>query len=105
MDYIYLNVLNLEDQDDETMTNMSFFIIDDISHKDLLKSVINIDNLSKCLIVIMLNLEEPWNVLQDFNEWYNLLTEIVQDLKIPLAQYDQLKENLKQKVKKSRVNF
>ncbi|EAR92881.3 cytoplasmic dynein 1 light intermediate chain 1 (macronuclear) [Tetrahymena thermophila SB210] len=91
LDYVYLNVKNLDDQDEDTMAKLGFYIIDEETQSQLLPIVLKQNTVKDTLITIMLDLSEPWTFMEQLDKWIEMITNHLQSLQINLETLDQMR--------------
>ncbi|KAL4490863.1 hypothetical protein ABPG72_008599 [Tetrahymena utriculariae] len=91
LDYVYLNVKNLDDQDEDTMAKLGVYIIDEETQNQLLPIVLKQNTVKDTLITIMLDLSEPWTFMEQLDKWIEMITNHFQSLQISLEILDQMR--------------
>ncbi|KAL4451029.1 hypothetical protein ABPG74_021351 [Tetrahymena malaccensis] len=91
LDYVYLNVKNLDDQDEDTMAKLGVYIIDEETQNQLLPIVLKQNTVKDTLITIMLDLSEPWTFMEQLDKWIEMITNHLQSLQISLETLDQMR--------------
>ncbi|EGR30364.1 light intermediate polypeptide 2, putative [Ichthyophthirius multifiliis] len=99
MEYIYLNVKNIDDLDDETMAKLNFYVIDNYDKIDLIQLVLNQNQLKDTSIVIITDLSQPWNIMEELDLWINSINKLLQSLNISLDTLDQMKDKVEKQVR------
>ncbi|KRX01134.1 P-loop containing nucleoside triphosphate hydrolase [Pseudocohnilembus persalinus] len=97
LNYVYLNVKNQEEQDDQTNAKIGIHILDDPEQQQLLKQIINQKLLENSVLVIMLDLNQPGDFIEQINKWLDVFTESKQGVEMSINQLDEMKvkvENL-----------
>lgn len=58
-----------------------------------MKKVFQPEYLTKCIAVIALNCEEPWNMAKDMEKWIAVLMDILEEhmKEVPLSQQDAMR--------------
>ncbi len=81
IDSAFLYVRDLSDKDaalggitsDESYPKMSVWTIQDIEKKELLKLALRPQDLAKMCAVIVLDFDEPWEMMNSLHKWMSVL--------------------------------
>lgn len=86
---------------DENLPKMNVWVLQDQEKGDLLKQVIKADDLQNTCAIIVLDFDQPWEMMNALTRWLSVLSESVLDLMktLPLATQDKMKERVSQYIK------
>ncbi len=109
IDSAFLYVKDLSDKDtvvggvtsDENLPKMNVWMLQDEEKKDLLKRVLRAEDLLSMCAMIVLDFEEPWEMMNSLHKWLSVLSETVFALQpdLPLEVQNQMKEHIANYIK------
>lgn len=104
IDFGFLYVKDMTEKDavstivtsDDNLPRMNIWMLQDTEKADLLKMVLNEKNLEYTAAVIVLDFDQPWEMVNSLNKWLSLLNETVLGIirKLPLQEQDELKKRM-----------
>ena len=101
LDAAFLLARDLSDQDaTEALTRINVWMLQEPSKADLLRAVIKPSDLALTAAVVLLDLAEPWELMNSLFKWAEVLRELVFKLlpDLPRAEQEALKEKIKNHV-------
>ena len=109
IDFEFLYVKDMSERDalqslvtsDDNLPRMNMWVLQDSEKADLLKLVIKPDQLEYTAALIVLDFDQPWEMMEQLTKWTRLLTEVLQSFMkdIPLEQRDMLKNRIARHIK------
>ena len=109
LDFGFLYVKDMSEKDaiqtvvtaDDNLPRMNVWILQDTEKADLLKMVVKPDNLEYTSALIVLDFDQPWEMMDALNRWMRLLSEIVQGAmkNLSIDQQDELKRRISMHIK------
>eukprot|EP00916_Digyalum_oweni_P004703 GHVL01008327.1.p1 GENE.GHVL01008327.1~~GHVL01008327.1.p1 ORF type:complete len:481 (-),score=73.43 GHVL01008327.1:64-1506(-) len=96
MDYEYMHVVNMEERDAEDVSIANVWMLDDPQHKELLIKRLKAEDLERSIVMIVLDLQQPWTIMEDFRTWIELVQEMIVPLlsSLPLDMQDKLRASV-----------
>lgn len=80
------------------LARMGVWVLDGVVwHKELLPFVLNKNNIDNTLVMIVVDLTQPWAVLDSLERWSEVIYRHVMSLKIPDKQRSAMEEKSKYK--------
>ena len=81
---------------DDNLPRLNVWVLQDAEKADLLKLVLKPEHLEYMTAVIVLDFDQPWEMMESLTKWTSLLNDIVQGFmkELPLEQRDTLKTRL-----------
>jgi len=87
LDYSYMNVKNKYNlADDEILSRMSVWQLDDHNHKDLLVNLVPPQSLSSACYMITCDLSQPWDLISSLTKWLGVAKDINENLMAKLSE-------------------
>lgn len=85
IDFGFLYVKDMSEKDavaiavssEDNLPRMNVWMLQDTEKADLLKMVLKPENLEYTAAVIVLDFDQPWEMMNSLNKWLSLLTEAV----------------------------
>eukprot|EP00923_Selenidium_pygospionis_P049392 GHVN01085054.1.p1 GENE.GHVN01085054.1~~GHVN01085054.1.p1 ORF type:complete len:572 (+),score=116.96 GHVN01085054.1:140-1855(+) len=97
LDFAFLNVRNVDDEDhSQTLATCNLWIVQHASHKPLLMEKLEPEFLSKMCVLIFLDMSQPWTIREDLVYWLTFVSDVVSDLSGELEEEEY--QNLKAKM-------
>jgi tRNA A58 N-methylase Trm61 len=62
---------------DDNLPRMNVWLVQDAEKADLLKMVMKPEQLEYTAAVIVLDFDQPWEMMESLNKWTRLLTEVI----------------------------
>jgi hypothetical protein len=90
---------NLFDNNIEPISRLNVWVLDgEVAHKNLLKFAINPETIAHSLAVIVINLSQPWDLVESLTRWLKVLQEHMEKNvfpTLPKEYLEQLRKNCK----------
>ena len=101
VNYTYLNVARLSENDFDSVGKMGVWIVNDLVDKDTFQSLIKPEYLTKCICLIVVDLSQPWAIKESITKWLNFIYDNFSSLilKFPYEKQQEMREQLVQSVK------
>ena len=109
IDFGFLYVKDMSERDalttivtsDDNLPRMNVWMLQDTEKADLLKVVMKPENLEYTSAIIVLDFDQPWEMMNALNRWMSLLSEAVLNVMrtLPLATQDQIRERVSMHIK------
>ena len=99
LDYTYLNIKNLSEENSEVIGKLSVWIMNDFMDKEKILKLINPGNIVNSICLIIADLSRPWLIKQTLLKWTKFIQEIFNEIisKFPEDKQNEIKENGKKK--------
>lgn len=104
LDFEFLYVKDLNEKDaltttvtsDDNLPKMNVWVLQDPEKIDLLRSVLRPEHLDYLCAVIVLDLDQPWEMMNALNRWMDLLDQLMRPLlsKVPIKRQDEIKRRI-----------
>jgi hypothetical protein len=104
LDFEFLYVKDLSEKDAMTTTvtsednlpKINVWVLQDPEKIDLLKSVLRPEHLDYLSAAIVLDLDQPWEIMNSLNRWMSLLDQLVRPLlsQLPIKRQDEIKRRI-----------
>lgn len=114
IDFEFLYVKDMNERDamstmvtsDDNLPRMNVWMLQDAEKADLLKMVMRPEHLEYTAAMIVLDFDQPWEMMESLSKWTRILSEVVQSLMkdLPLEQKDMLKNRIAKHFKNFELN-
>lgn len=114
VDFSFLYVKDMSEKDaintivssDDNLPRLNVWMLQDPEKADLLKLVLKPDMLEYMSAMIVLDLDQPWEMMNALNKWMGLLSEVILNMMktLPLQTQDQIKERLASHIKNFEID-
>lgn len=97
INYTYLNVAKLSENDLDSIGKMGVWIVNDLVDKDTFQSLIKPEYLTKCICLIVVDLSRPWMIKESITKWLNFIYDNFSTLilKFPYEKQQEMREQSK----------
>jgi hypothetical protein len=94
LDYTYLSVKKLHEQDTETLGKTNIWISNDMIDREIFESIIKPDFILKSLCCIVVDLTRPWEIMESLKKWTNFIYDTFSSLllKFPFDKQQELRD-------------
>lgn len=115
LDYTYLNIKKISEQDAESIGKMNIWIANDMISREIFESIIKPEFILKSLCMIVLDLSrvsglnfllidiifQPWEILESLKKWTNFIYDTFSTmmLKFPFEKQQELRDSSKSQSK------
>ena len=81
---------------EDNLPRMNVWTLQDPEKTDLLKMVVKPDNLEYTSAMIVLDFDQPWDIMNSLNKWMGILSEIILPTlsQLPIAKQDEIKHRI-----------
>ena len=86
----------------EPIARLNVWVLDgDTAHKNLLKFALNAQTIEHAMVIITIDLSQPWDLVESLTKWLQVLEEHVKQIfsALPLQYVDQLRKKRKHQKK------
>lgn len=114
VDFSFLYVKDMSEKDaintivssDDNLPRLNVWMLQDPEKADLLKLALKPDMLEYMSAMIVLDLDQPWEMMNALNKWMGLLSEVILNMMktLPLQTQDQIKERLASHIKNFEID-
>ena len=88
-------VINVQDEEIDENGVCRLWIIDGhLAYRSLLQYALPQNMLPHSLLLITVDMSQPWNIPETLEKWTRVLYEHVENLKLPIPEFNQMKEKL-----------
>lgn len=104
LDFEFLYVKDLTEKDaltttvtsEDNLPRMNVWVVQDTEKIDLLKMVMKPENLEFSSAVIVLDLDQPWEMMNSLNRWMSILDEAIRPtmMQLPIKKQDEIKHRI-----------
>lgn len=97
LDYAFMNVRAVDDADlSESLAKTDIWILQDAEHQHLLSALISPSHLRHLIVMICLDLSEPWTMKSQLRQWLEFASTFIEDLMkhLPVEEQDALRARL-----------
>ena len=100
LDYTYLNIKNLSEENSEVIGKLSVWIMNDFMDKEKILKLIDPGNIVHSICIIIADLSRPWQIKQTLLKWTKFIQEVFNEIisKFPEDKQNEIKENGKKKI-------
>ena len=97
INYTYLNVAKLSENDLDSIGKMGVWIVNDLVDKDTFQCLIKPEYLTKCICLIVVDLSRPWMIKESITKWLNFIYDNFSTLilKFPFEKQQEMREQSK----------
>ena len=107
LDSAFLYVKDLSEKDalsslvtsDDNLPKVNTWLLQNVEKTDLLQQVLKPDDLEYTCAIIMLDLDQPWELMNSLTKWMGALQDTILAMKLPFQVQERIKNRLTTYVK------
>jgi hypothetical protein len=75
--YLYVRDLNDNSISDDNSSKMNIWMLENVEKAELLKIVLKPDDLLNTCAIIVLDFDQPWDMMSSLEKWMNVLRDTI----------------------------